>query len=113
MAGSVVQVFVFPVLQRRFNNVRLYRALMLLWPILFAILPFLHILARWSAPASAFASKAIDFNSGAAGIADGADTLEVIGEFVSDVASYPAGPLLWIGIGIALAILRLGHMCYS
>ena len=74
---------------------------MLLWPALFAILPFLAILARWTAPPEAFAvvSSAVE-----AGLEMGSE---------QPVYSYPAGFLLWAGIAIALAILRCGHMCYS
>ncbi|KAI5117843.1 hypothetical protein M0805_008115 [Coniferiporia weirii] len=103
VAGSLVQVFVFPVLQRRFDNVPLYRALMLLWPILFSILPLLNILARWSAPAAALAAPVADIGA----------ALDAIGDAAAETVTYPAGPLLWFGIGVALAVLRLGHMCYS
>ena len=102
MVGSIIQVFVFPWLQRRFDNIPLYRALMLLWPILFAILPFLNVLARWSAPVSVLNAAAGD-----------AEVLDSIGEIAGEVTTYPGGLLLWTGIGIALAILRLGHMCYA
>ena len=73
---------------------------MALWPILFAILPFLSVLARWSAPPEVFAM---------ANISDVAGSVE--GSAAS--TTYPAGTLLWTGIGIALAILRLAHMCYA
>ncbi|EJD05438.1 MFS general substrate transporter [Fomitiporia mediterranea MF3/22] len=102
-AGAVVQVFVFPVLQRRFDNVPLYRILMLLWALLFGILPFLGFLARWTAPSAALDPSTanigsdIDFSDPGAG----------------GVYAYPAGPLLWAGIAVALAVLRCAHMCYS
>ena len=86
---------------------------MLLWPILFAILPFLHTLARWTAPASAFVTTAIDIGANATSNAGTTEVVELAGEFMDEVVTYPAGPLLWLGIGIALAVLRLGHMCYS
>ena len=110
-----MQVFVFPILQQRFDNVPLYRVLMLLWPILFAILPFLNVLARWSAPpevlypvAAVVASVANVNATSALGV-----DIDVGGAMEAPAVTYPAGPLLWTGIGIALAILRCGHMCYS
>lgn len=106
-AGALVQVFVFPVLQRRFNNVPLYRILMLLWPILFAILPFLGILARWSAPPEALSEAAATIPIGA-----DIDFADVATEEGARYA-FAAGPLLWTGIGVALAVLRCAHMCYS
>ncbi|PAV20345.1 MFS general substrate transporter [Pyrrhoderma noxium] len=102
-AGALVQVFVFPRLQRRYSSIPLYWALMLLWPALFAILPLLAVLARWTAPPEAFAivSSSAVVDAG----------MEIGGEV--PLHTYPAGILLWTGIAIALAILRCGHMCYS
>lgn len=76
---------------------------MLLWPALFAILPLLAVLARWTAPPEAFAivSSSTVVDAG----------MEIGGEV--PLHTYPAGILLWTGIAIALAILRCGHMCYS
>ncbi len=81
---------------------------MLLWPILFAILPFLSVLARWSAPPEAFAQaqQAVNATLGAV-----TEVLEADG--LTPTVTFPGGTLLWIGIGVALAVLRLGHMCFT
>lgn len=82
---------------------------MLLWPTLFAILPFLAVLARWSAPPEALAAMQQSVNAAVEAAAQG------LGEEVSmaPTVTYPGGTLLWIGIGVALAVLRLGHMCFT
>lgn len=80
---------------------------MLLWPILFAILPFLGILARWSAPLEALSEAAASIPIGA-----DIDFADVATEEGARHA-FAAGPLLWTGIGVALAVLRCAHMCYS
>ncbi|KDQ14750.1 hypothetical protein BOTBODRAFT_32505 [Botryobasidium botryosum FD-172 SS1] len=41
-----MQLFVFPVLQRRFHNVRLYTVIMSTWIIAFAMLPLTNLIAR-------------------------------------------------------------------
>ncbi|KAL5476730.1 hypothetical protein ACEPAI_2916 [Sanghuangporus weigelae] len=103
-AGAIVQVFVFPVLQRRFNSVPLYRMLMLLWPILFGMLPFLGLIARWTAPPEALNP------SPSSSVNVGVDMSDLEGVAI---LAYPAGPMLWMGIAAVLAVLRCGHMCYS
>lgn len=79
---------------------------MLLWPILFAILPFLGTLARWSAPPEALSEASATIPIGA-----DIDFTDVGGE--AGRYTFAAGPLLWTGIGVALAVLRCAHMCYS
>lgn len=108
-----MQVFVFPILQQRFDNIPLYRMLMLLWPALFAILPFLSVLAQWSAPPEVLSPVAAVLSSAVNSTLNGALEIEVGGGMEAPAITYPAGPLLWTGIGVALAILRCAHMCYS
>jgi len=39
--------------------------------------------------------------------------IDVGGGMEAPAVTYPAVPLLWTGIGVALAVLRCAHMCYS
>ncbi|KLO16145.1 MFS general substrate transporter [Schizopora paradoxa] len=108
LVGSFVTLLVFPFLQKRFNSVKLYRVLMLLWPVLFAILPFLSVLARWSATPEALAAMQESMNVAIEASSEG------LGEVgMMPTITYPGGTLLWIGIAVALAVLRLGHMCFT
>lgn len=100
MVGCVVQAFVFPNLQRRYDNIKLYRALMLLWPLAFASLPALSYIARKTAPSEFLLQAATDV------LSDGI-------EAAASAATYPAGVFVWFGIGVSLALLRLGHMCFA
>lgn len=105
---------------------------MLLWPILFAILPFLNLLARWSAPSELLALASAPVNAVVGAVADvgegGVSSLNLTvgvnatgmgldvdlgGAMEAPAVTYPAGPLLWTGIGLALAVFRCASMCYS
>lgn len=116
VAGAIVQVIVFPLLQRRYDDLYLYRRLMTLWPVLFAFLPFVNIAARWAMPADA-----VSVGAGAAAGIIGAinatvtDAGELLGDVMLDAREewFPAGPVVWMAIGIALALLRLAHMSFS
>ncbi|KZS87809.1 MFS general substrate transporter [Sistotremastrum niveocremeum HHB9708] len=86
MAGGIIQVLIFPVLQRKYKNIPLYRALMSLWPLIFALLPFINIIARMTLPAEAL---------------------------LDDDLRFPASPLVWMSIGVVLSVFRMASMSYS
>lgn len=46
MIGTVSSLFVFPVMQRRFNNRRMYTCLMACWPMAFMLMPLGNMFAR-------------------------------------------------------------------
>ena len=85
---------------------------MALWPIIFGLLPFLGLLARWTAPPEALNPALL---AGAAGNASDATVTAGLGEGMEgdEIYVYPAGILVWMGIAVVLAVLRCGHMCYS
>ena len=80
-------------MQRRFDNIPMYRALMWLWPFIYLMLPFLNVLARWTAPP---------------GIADGSAIVEG-GEGVY----FKASMAVWAGIGVLLALVRIEAMSFA
>ena len=88
---------------------------MTLWPVLFAFLPFVNLAARWAMPvglsggASGGAGLGVDVGAEGAGLGVGVvvEGMEVIDEW------FPAGLVVWIAIGLALAILRVAHMSFS
>jgi len=86
VVAGVIQVFIFPVLQRRYNNIPLYRALMSVWPLIFAMLPVLNVIARWTLPEAARED---------------------------DDYKFAASPWLWLGIAVVMATVRLAAMSYS
>lgn len=71
----------------------MYRTLMSLWPIIYFILPLLNVLARWTAPPEIALGTAITENGG--------------NEY------FKAGIVLWAGIGILLALVRIEIMSFA
>ena len=67
---------------------------MTLWPVLFAFLPIVNILARLAMPT----------NIG---------EIDVLSDGTEIDPWFPAGIVVWMAIGIALAILRVAHMSFS
>ena len=102
-AGAVIQVVLFPLLHDRFGGKNLYRFLMLLWPLQFALFPVIAYIARVTAPPEALSPLTSEINVGAPG--EG-------GLGASDMW-YPAGWLLWAGIAVTLGVFRCASMCYS
>ncbi|KAJ3832468.1 major facilitator superfamily domain-containing protein [Lentinula raphanica] len=82
LAGAV-QVFLMPVLLRRFEAAKIYNVSIAAWPVTFLVLPTLNIIAR-----------------------SGLD--ETTGQL--DSRSHSA---LWVGIVIVLALSRIGGIAYS
>ncbi|KAF8636621.1 hypothetical protein AX17_003431 [Amanita inopinata Kibby_2008] len=86
VAGSIsagIQLFFLPSLLRTFNNAKLYHFCISLWPMSFAILPLLNVVAK----------NGVDLGSG----------------FVPATTD----AIIWVGIALTLGISRIGCLAYS
>jgi len=78
-----IQIFITPTLLRTFNHAKMYNFCMAIWPFSFMGLPILNLIAR----------NGFDENTGK--------------------ISEQQLAVLWIGIGIVLALSRIGILAYS
>ncbi|PFH50074.1 hypothetical protein AMATHDRAFT_146063 [Amanita thiersii Skay4041] len=82
MIAAALQVVIMPTILRRFDTEKVYHFCMRLWPLTFAFLPILNIIAR-------------------GGFDDETGTM-----------SQRTLTLVWIGIGVILSIARVGCLAY-
>jgi hypothetical protein len=112
-----------PTLLRKFDLVRMYGVCMAIWPVAFALMPGLNILARLSSPVD-LASAALPVigassNNTLAGVArEIANTaLEASGAVHEGLATTASrttiGPLVWLGIAVILFLARCACIAYS
>ncbi|KDQ14669.1 hypothetical protein BOTBODRAFT_55194 [Botryobasidium botryosum FD-172 SS1] len=60
LLSMTLQLFAFPVLQRRIRSVHLYMALMAMWPLAYGALPFINLVARMGKQADGTLSPAAE-----------------------------------------------------
>ncbi|TDL24544.1 MFS general substrate transporter [Rickenella mellea] len=90
VSGAIIQLFVFPPMQRRYGCIGLYRRVMFIWPVAYAMFPLINFIARHSMP-----DLGDDFLQQSLG------------------ATIPAGFIVWTCIACLLIAVRVAWMSYS